>query len=309
MKLFIKDKKNINYYIEKIDKKEIIFSINKYEKVPRTIEEIILAKARGKIKYFNIEDFNLKIDSELLATIIKYGGSYRNKECEIRVALESNYFNIEYKKENLIFYNNFEEGPYFRDGEAITYVEMLGIITAIKVQNNKNNQTKDYKKIEKMFEIFNLLERKEEFGYVKKNGNIFEIFEKASKTKIIASENYCIFEKNGTIESVVIQEKEIQLKKPIGIFKENLFFLYDNKILEIKNGKVKYQILESGYFPEEVQLNKRKIKIELFNLYQKLKNSNIIKNIEEINKIVNEKLSLEEKEIFELSTKISKINL
>lgn len=307
MKLFIKDKKNINYYIEEIDKKKIIFSINKYEKIPRTIEEIISAKARGKIKYFNIEDFNLKIDSKLLATIIKYGGSYRNKECEIRVELESNYFNIEYKKENLIFYNSFEEGPYFR--ERITYVEMLGIITAIKVQNNKNNQTKDYKKIEKMFEIFNLLERKEEFGYVKKNGNIFEIFEKASKTKIIASENYCIFEKNGAIESVVIQEKEIQLKKPIGIFKEKINFLYDNKILEIKNGKVKYQILKSGYFPEEVQLSKRKTKIELFNLYQKLKNSNIIKNIEEINKIINEKLSLEEKEIFELSTKISKINL
>ncbi len=182
MKLFIKDKKNINYYIEEIDKKKIIFSINKYEKIPRTIEEIISAKARGKIKYFNIEDFNLKIDSELLATIIKYGGSYRNKECEIRVELESNYFNIEYKKENLIFYNSFEEGPYFR--ERITYVEMLGIITAIKVQNNKNNQTKDYKKIEKMFEIFNLLERKEEFGYVKKMETFLKYLKKQAKLKL-----------------------------------------------------------------------------------------------------------------------------
>lgn len=307
MKLFIKGKKNTNYYRGKIDKKIIIFSINKYEKVPRTIEEIISAKARGKIKYFNIEDFNLNIDSELLATVIKYGGSYRNEKCEIRVALENNYFNIEYKKENLIFYNSLEEGPYFR--ERITYVEMLGIITA--VQNNKNNRTKDYKKIEKMFEIFNLLERKEEFGYVKKNENIFEIFEKVSKTKIIASENYCIFEKSGVIEAIAIQNKEFKFDKPLGIFKGKINFLYDNKILEIKNGKVKYQILEAGHFSEEVQLSKRKTKIELLNLYQKLENSNIIKNIEEINKIINEKLSLneEEKEIFELSTKISKINL
>ena len=164
-------------------KKEIIFSINKHKKIPRTIEEIISAKVRGKIKYFNIEDFNLKIDSELLAAIIKYGGSYRNKECEIRVALESNYFNIEYKKENLIFYNSFEEEPYFR--KAITYVEMLGIITAIKVQNNKNNQPKDYKKIEKMFEIFNLLERKEEFGYVKKMETFLKYLKKQAKLKLL----------------------------------------------------------------------------------------------------------------------------
>lgn len=102
MKLFIKGKKNTNYYRGKIDKKIIIFSINKYEKVPRTIEKIISAKARGKIKYFNIEDFNLNIDSELLATVMKYGESYRNEGCEIRVALENNYFNIEYKKTNLI---------------------------------------------------------------------------------------------------------------------------------------------------------------------------------------------------------------
>lgn len=61
---------------------------------------------------------------------------------------------------------------------------MLGIITAIKVQNNKNNQTKDYKKIEKMFEIFNLLERKEEFGYVKKMETFLKYLKKQAKLKL-----------------------------------------------------------------------------------------------------------------------------
>ena len=84
-----------------------------------------------------------------------------------------------------------------------------------------------------MIELFNLCERKDEFGYVRKNGEIFEIYEKISNTKIYATENFCVLEKAGIVNSVAIKDSNVRFEKPAGIFKDKLSFLSEDKILII----------------------------------------------------------------------------
>lgn len=312
MKFIMEWNKNSNYYEGKIDNKLFAFSIGKHEKVPQTVEEIISASIVGKLETLEVTDYNSEIDNELLALVIKYGGIYKNEKCETEVILNSERFSIEYRMNDLTFYNSLDEGCYPR--EWISYAEALGIMIGISNQNGKSRRTKDHGAIEKMIELFNLCERKAEFGYIRKNGEVFEIYEKISDTKIYASENFCAFEKEGVVESVAIKDSNVRFKEPIGVFKDKLNFLSEDKILIINEGKAKYRILEYGRFPEkpEPALSERETEIELLKLYYKLKKTNIIKNIEKIKEIIVRKrteVSPEEKKFNELSIKIAEIDL
>lgn len=329
MKYFMKRNENSNYYKGEIDNKLFTISIDKHEKVPQTVKEIISASIDGKLETFKVTDYNSEIDNELLALVIKYGGIYRNEKCETEVILNSECFSIGYRMKDLTFYNSSDEGCYPR--EWISYAEVLGIMTGISNQNRNSTQSergmvgansdygqsrriKDHGAFEKMIELFNLCERKDKFGYVRKNGEVFEIHEKISNTKIYASENFCIFEKEGTVESVAIKGSNVRFEKPAGIFKDKLSFLFRDKILIIGDGKAKYRILEYGRFPEkpESALSERETKMELLKLCQELEETNIIKNIEKVKEIIAGKeteVSPEEKKLNELSFKISKINL
>ena len=312
MKYFMKRNENSNYYKGEIDNKLFTISIDKHEKVPQTVKEIISASIDGKLETFEVTDDNSEIDDELLATVIKYGGIYENKKSEIEVILNSECFSIGYRMNDLTFYNSLEEGCYPR--EWISYAEALGIMTGISNQNGKSRRIKDHGSFEKMIELFNLCERKDEFGYVRKNGEVFEIHEKISNTKIYASENFCVLEKAGAVESVAIKDGNVKFEKPAGVFKDKLSFLFRDKILIIGDGKAKYRILEYGRFPEkpEPALSERETKMELLKLCQELEETNIIKNIEKVKEIIAGKrteVSPEEKKLNELSLKISKINL
>ena len=312
MKYFMKRNENSNYYKGEIDNKLFTISIDKHEKVQKTVKEIISASIDGKLETFEVTDYNSEIDDELLATVIKYGGIYENKKSEIEVILNSECFSIGYRMNDLTFYNSLEEGCYPR--EWISYAEALGIMTGISNQNGKSRRIKDHGSLEKMIELFNLCERKDEFGYVRKNGEVFEIHEKISNTKIYASENFCVLEKAGAVESVAIKDGNVKFEKPAGVFKDKLSFLFRDKILIIGDGKAKYRILEYGRFPEkpEPALSERETKMELLKLCQELEETNIIKNIEKVKEIIAGKrteVSPEEKKLNELSLKISKINL
>lgn len=312
MKFIMKWDENSNYYEGRIDNRLFSFSINNYEKVPQSVEEIISAKIAGKIENFDILDFNPSIDSELLALVLKYEGSYKNEECEIEVILNSECFSINYRMEDLTFYNSLEEGCYPR--EWISYAEALGIMQGIKNQNGSSKRTKDHGTFEKMIELFNLCERKDEFGYVRKNGEIFEIHEKISNTKIYASENFCILEKAGAVESAAIKDTNVRFEEPAGVFKDKLSFLSGDKILVISEKEAEYRILEYGRFPEkpEPALSEREIEMELLKLCQELEETNIIKNIEKVKEIIAGKeteVFPKEKKLNELSLKIAEIGL
>lgn len=312
MKYFMKRNENSNYYKGEIDNKLFTISIDKHEKVPQTVKEIISASIDGKLETFEVTDYNSEIDDELLATVIKYGGIYENKKSEIEVILNSECFSIGYRMNDLTFYNSLEEGCYPR--EWISYAEALGIMTGISNQNGKSRRIKDHGSFEKMIELFNLCERKDEFGYVRKNGEVFEIHEKISNTKIYASENFCVLEKAGAVESVAIKDGNVKFEKPAGVFKDKLSFLFGDKILIIGDRKAKYRILEYGRFPEkpDPELSERETEMEFFKLCQELEETNIIKNIEKVKEIIAGKeteVSPEEKKLNELSLKISKINL
>lgn len=295
-----------------IDNKFFVFSIDKQEKVPQTIEEIISASIDGKLEKLEVIDHNLEIDNELLTIVIKYGGVYENRKSEIAVVLNSECFSIGYRMNALIFYNSSEKGCYPR--EWISYAEALGIMQGIKNQNGSSIRTKDHGSFKKMVEFFNLCERKDEFGYVRKNGEVFEIHEKISNTKIYASENFCVFKKAGAVESVAIKDSNVRFEKPAGVFKSKLSFLFEDKILIIGEGKAEYRILKYGRFPEkpEPKLSERETEIELLKLYKELEKTNIIKNIEKIKEIIAGKeaeVSPEEKKFNELLLKISEIDL
>lgn len=308
----MKRNENSNYYKGEIDNKLFTISIDKHEKVPQTVKEIISASIDGKLETFEVTDYNSEIDDELLATVIKYGGIYENKKSEIEVILNSECFSIGYRMNDLTFYNSLEEGCYPR--EWISYAEALGMMVRISNQNGESRRTKDHGSFEKMIELFNLCERKDEFGYVRKNGEIFEIYEKISNTKIYVSENFCVFEKEGNVESVAIKNSNVWFEKPAGVFKDKLSFLSGDEILIISEGKAEYKILEYGRFPEkpEPELSERETEIKLLKLYYELKKTNIIKNIEKIKEIIAGKrteVSPEEKKFNELSLKISEIDL
>ena len=312
MKLIMEWNKNSNYYEGEIDNKLFAFSINKHEKVPKTVKEIISASIDGKFETFEVVDNNSEIDNELLALVIKYGGIYKNEKCEIEVILNSERFSIEYRRKDLTFYNSCDEGCYPR--EWISYAEAIGIMTGISNQNGQSRRTKDHGAFEKMIELFNLCKRKDEFGYVRKNGEVFEIHEKISNTKIYASENFCVFEKAGSVESVAIKDSNVRFEKPAGVFKNKLSFLSGDEILIIGEGKAEYRILEYGRFPEkpEPALSERETEMELLKLCQELEKTNIIKNIEKVKEIIAGKeteVSPEEKKFNELSLKIAEINL
>ena len=312
MKFIMEWNKNSNYYEGKIDNKLFTISIDKHEKVPQTVKEIISASIDGKLETFEVTDYNSEIDDELLATVIKYGGIYENKKSEIEVILNSECFSIGYRMNDLTFYNSLKEGYYPR--EWISYVEALGIMTGISNQNGKSRRIKDHGSFEKMIELFNLCERKDEFGYVRKNGEVFEIHEKISNTKIYASENFCVLEKAGAVESVAIKDGNVKFEKPAGVFKDKLSFLFGDKILIIGDRKAKYRILEYGRFPEKPKpaLSERETEMELLKLCQELEKTNIIKNIEKVKEIIagkETKVSPEEKKFNELSLKISEIDL
>ena len=312
MKFIMEWNKNSNYYEGKIDNKLFAFSIDKHEKVPQTVEEIISASIDRKLETFEVTDYNSEIDNELLALVMKYGGSYKNEECETEVILNSECFSIGYRMKDLTFYNSSDEGCYPR--EWISYAEALGIMTGISNQNGKSRRTKDHGAFEKMIELFNLCERKDEFGYVRKNGEVFEIYEKISNTKIYASENFCVFEKEGAVESVAVKDGNVRFEKPAGIFKDKLSFLSEDKILIIGEGKAEYRILEYGRFPEkpEPALSERETEMKLLKLCQELEKTNIIKNIEKVKEIIagkETKVSPEEKKFNELSLKIAEIDL
>lgn len=312
MKYFMKRNENSNYYKGEIDNKLFTISIDKHEKVPQTVKEIISASIDGKLETFEVTDYNSEIDDELLATVIKYGGIYENKKSEIEVILNSECFSIGYRMNDLTFYNSLKEGYYPR--EWISYAEALGIMTGISNQNGKSRRIKDHGSFEKMIELFNLCERKDEFGYVRKNGEVFEIHEKISNTKIYASENFCVLEKAGAVESVAIKDGNVKFEKPAGVFKDKLSFLFGDKILIIGDRKVKYRILEYGRFPEKPKpaLSERETEMELLKLCQELEKTNIIKNIEKVKEIIagkETKVSPEEKKFNELSLKISEIDL
>lgn len=329
MKFIMKWNENSNYYEGEIDNKLFSFSIDKREKVPQTVKEIISASIDGKFETFEVTDYNSEIDNELLALVIKYGGIYRNEKCEMEVILNSEQFSIEYRMKNLTFYNSYDEGCYPR--EWISYAEALGIMVGISNQNRNSTQSgrgmvgansdygqsrreKDHGAFEKMIELFNLCERKDEFGYVRKNGEVFEIYEKISNTKIYATENFCVLEKAGIVNSVAIKDSNVRFEKPAGIFKDKLSFLSEDKILIIENGKAEYRILEYGRFPEkpEPALSERETEMELLKLYHELEKTNIIKNVEKIKEIIAGKeteVSPEKKKFNELSLKISEIDL
>lgn len=312
MKFVMKWNENSNYYEGEIDNKLFSFSINKNEKVPQTVKEIISASVNGKLETFEVIDYNSEIDNELLALVIKYGGIYKNEKCEIEVILNSERFSIEYRRKDLTFYNSCDEGCYPR--EWISYAEAIGIMTGISNQNGQSRREKDHGSFEKMVELFNLCERKDEFGYVRKNGKTFEIYEKISNTKIYASENFCVLEKAGAVESVAIKDSNVRFEKPAGVFKDKLSFLFGDKILIIGDGKVKYRILEYGRFPEkpEPALSERETEMELLKLCQELEETNIIKNVEKVKEIIAGKeteVSPEKKKFNELSLKISEIDL
>lgn len=308
MKFIMKWNENSNYYEGEIDNKLFSFSIDKREKVPQTVKEIISASIDGKFETFEVIDYNSEIDNELLALVIKYGGIYRNEKCEMEVILNSEQFSIEYRMKNLTFYNS----CYPR--EWISYAEALGIMAGISNQNGQSRRGKDHGAVERMIELFNLCERKGEFGYVRKNGEVFEIYEKISDIKIYASENFCVFEKAGSVESVAIKDSNVRFEKPAGVFKDKLSFLFGDKILIIGDGKVKYRILEYGRFPEkpEPALSERETEMELLKLCQELEETNIIKNVEKVKEIIAGKeteVSPEKKKFNELSLKISEIDL
>ena len=147
MKYFMKRNENSNYYKGEIDNKLFTISIDKHEKVPQTVKEIISASIDGKLETFEVTDYNSEIDDELLATVIKYGGIYENKKSEIEVILNSECFSIGYRMNDLTFYNSLKEGYYPR--EWISYAEALGIMTGISNQNGKSRsilqETKTYK--------------------------------------------------------------------------------------------------------------------------------------------------------------------
>lgn len=312
MKFIMKWNENSNYYEGEIDNKLFSFSIDKREKVPQTIKEIISASIDGKFETFEVTDYNSEIDNELLALVIKYGGIYRNEKCEMEVILNSEQFSIEYRMKNLTFYNSYDEGCYPR--EWISYAEALGIMVGISNQNGQSRREKDHGAFEKMIELFNLCERKDEFGYVRKNGEVFEIYEKISNTKIYATENFCVLEKAGIVNSVAIKDSNVRFEKPAGIFKDKLSFLSEDKILIIENGKAEYRILEYGRFPEkpEPALSERETEMELLKLCQELEETNIIKNVEKVKEIIAGKeteVSPEKKKFNELSLKISEIDL
>ena len=312
MKYFMKRNENSNYYKGEIDNKLFTISIDKHEKVPQTVKEIISASIDGKLETFEVTDYNSEIDDELLATVIKYGGIYENKKSEIEVILNSECFSIGYRMNDLTFYNSLEEGCYPR--EWISYAEALGIMTGISNQNGKSRRIKDHGSFEKMIELFNLCERKDEFGYVRKNGEVFEIHEKISNTKIYSSENFCVLEKAGAVESVAIKDGNVKFEKPAGVFKDKLSFLFGDKILIIGDRKAKYRILEYGRFPEKPKpaLSERETEMELLKLCQELEETNIIKNIEKVKEIIAGKrteVSPEEKKFNELSLKIAEIDL
>ena len=329
MKLIMEWNKNSNYYEGKIDNKLFAFSIDKNEKVPQTVREIISASIDGKLDTFEVTDYNSEIDNELLALVIKYGGIYKNEKCEIEVILNNECFSIEYRMKDLTFYNSSAEGGYPR--EWISYAEALGIMTAISNQNRNSTQSgrgmvgansdygqsrreKDHGSFEKMIELFNLCERKDEFGYVRKNGEVFEIYEKISNIKIYASENFCVLEKAGAVESAAIKGSDVRFEKPAGVFKDKLSFLSEDKILIIENGKAEYRILEYGRFPEkpEPALSERETEIELLKLYKELEKTNIIEDLEKVKEIIDGKeteVSPEEKKFNELSLKIAEIDL
>jgi len=304
--------KNSNYYEGEIDNKLFSFSIDKHEKVPQTVKEIISASINGKFEAFEVIDYNSEIDNELLALVIKCGGIYRNEKCETEVILNNELFSIEYRMQDLTFYNSSEEGCYPR--EWISYAEALGIMQGIRNQSGKSRREKDHGAFEKMIELFDLCERKDEFGYVRKNDEVFEIYEKISDIKICASENFCVLEKAGAVKSVAIKDSNVRFEKPAGVFKDKLSFLFGDKILIIGEGKAKYRILEYGRFPEKPKpaLSERETEIELLKLYRKLEKTNIIKNVEKIKEIISGKrteVSPEEKKFNELSLKIAEINL
>ena len=312
MKFIMKWNKNSNYYEGEIDNKLFAFSINKHEKVPKTVKEIISASIDGKFETFEVVDNNSEIDNELLALVIKYGGIYKNEKCEIEVILNSERFSIEYRRKDLTFYNSCDEGCYPR--EWISYAEAIGTMTGISNQNGQSRREKDHGSFEKMVELFNLCERKDEFGYVRKNGEVFEIYEKISNTKIYVSENFCVFEKAGAVESVAIKDSNVWFEEPAGVFKNKLSFLFGDKILIIGEGKAEYRILEYGRFPEKPKpsLSERETEMELLKLYRKLEKTNIIKNVEKIKEIISGKrteVSPEEKKFNELSLKIAEIDL
>lgn len=312
MKYFMKRNENSNYYKGKINNKLFTISIDKNEKVPQTVDEIISASIDGKLETFEVIDYNSEIDDELLAIVIKYGGIYENRKSELEVILNSECFSIGYRMNDLTFYNSSEEGCYPR--EWISYAEALGIMQGIKNQNGSSIRTKDHSSFEKMIELFNLCKRKDEFGYVRKNGEVFEIYEKISNTKIYASENFCVFEKAGAVESVAIKDSNVWFEEPAGVFKNKLSFLFGDKILIIGDGKAEYRILEYGRFPEkpEPELSERETEIELLKLYHELEKTNIIKNVEKVKEIIAGKeteVSPEEKKFNELSLKISEMDL
>ena len=312
MKFIMEWNKNSNYYEGKIDNKLFTISIDKHEKVPQTVEEIISASIDGKLETFEVIDYNSEIDNELLAIVIKYGGIYENRKSEIEVILNSECFSIGYRMNDLTFYNSSEEGCY--PCEWISYAEAIGIMIGISNQNGKSRRAKDHGAFEKMVELFNLCERKEEFGYVRKKGKTFEIHEKISNTKIYASENFCVFEKAGAVESVTIKDSNVWFEEPVGVFKDKLSFLSGDEILIISEGKAEYKILEYGRFPEkpEPALSERGTEMELLKLCQELEETNIIKNIEKVKEIITGKeteVSPEEKKLNELSLKIAKIDL
>ena len=312
MKFIMKWNENSNYYESEIDNKLFSFSIDKNEKVPQTVKEIISASIDGKFETFEVTDYNSEIDNELLALVIKYGGIYRNEKCEIEIILNNERFSIEYRMHDLTLYNSTAEGCYPR--EWISYAEAIGIMTGISNQNGQSRRTKDHGAFEKMIELFNLCERKDEFGYVRKNGEVFEIYEKISNIKIYASENFCVLEKAGAVESIAIKDSDVRFEKPVGVFKDKLSFLSEDKILIISGGKAEYRILEYGRFPEKPKpaLSERETEIELLKLYKELEKTNIIKNIEKVKEIIAGKeteVSPEEKKFNELSLKIAEINL
>lgn len=308
MKFIMEWNKNSNYYEGEIDNKLFAFSINKHEKVPKTVKEIISASVNGKLETFEVIDYNSEIDNELLALVIKYGGIYKNEKCEIEVILNSECFSIGYRMNDLTFYNS----CYPR--EWISYAEALGIMAGISNQNGQSRRGKDHGAVERMIELFNLCERKGEFGYVRKNGEVFEIYEKISNIKIYASENFCVLEKAGAVESAAIKDSNVRFEKPAGVFKDKLSFLFGDKILIIGEGKIEYRILEYGRFPEkpDPELSERETEMELLKLYHELEKTNIIKNVEKIKEIIAGKeteVSLDEKKFNELSLKIAEIDL
>lgn len=312
MEFIMRWNENSDFCEGEIDNKLFSFSIDKHKKVPQTVEEIVLASINGKLKMLEVVDYNSEIDNEFLSLVIKYGGIYKNEKCEIEVILSNERFSINYRMNDLTFYNRLGEKCYPR--EWISYAEALGIMIGISNQNGKSRRIKDHGAVERMIELFNLCKRKDEFGYVRKNGEAFEIYEKISRTKIYASENFCIFEKAGVVESVAIKDSNVRFKEPIGVFKDKLNFLSEDKILIINEGKAKYRILEYGRFPEkpEPALSERKTEIELLKLYHKLEKTNIIKNVEKVKEIIAGKeteISPEKKKFNELSLKISEIDL